>query len=109
MLHFSWITDYLAIGPQPGPELRNLKKLGFKPVIDLNANPEEAAEASRTGFEYHPVEVRDTDPVVDWLAKQARGRDHKKRFRKPRTRLLALHLLERSLPNICDGVSSFQR
>ncbi len=69
MLHFSWITDYLAIGPQPSTELRNLKKLGFRHVIDLNANPEEAAEASRTGIEYHPVEVRDTDSVVGWLAK----------------------------------------
>ena len=69
MLQFSWITDYLAIGPRPGPELRNLKKSGFKHIIDLNADPEEAAGASQMGIEYHPVGVRDVDPVEDWLAK----------------------------------------
>jgi dual specificity MAP kinase phosphatase len=46
-----------------------LKGLGFKHVIDLNADPEEADEALRVGISYHPVEVRDNDPAQVWLSK----------------------------------------
>jgi len=69
-LRFSRITDYLTIGAQPaGPALRYLKESGFKHVIDLNADPEEADEALRVGISYHPAEVRDNDPIQAWLLK----------------------------------------
>ena len=68
-LRFS-ITDFLTVGAQPtGPALGYLKGLGFKHVIDLNADPEEADEALRVGISYHPVEVRDNDPAQVWLSK----------------------------------------
>ena len=69
-LRFSQITDYLTVGPQPsGSALRYLKESGFKHVIDLNADPEEADEALRVGISYHPAEVRDDDPIQVWLSK----------------------------------------
>jgi len=69
-LRFSRITDYLTIGAQPaGPALRYLRESGFKHVIDLNADPEEADEALRVGISYHPAEVRDNDPIQAWLLK----------------------------------------
>jgi dual specificity MAP kinase phosphatase len=69
-LRFSRITDYLTIGARPaGPALCYLKESGFKHVIDLNADPEEADETLRVGISYHPAEVRDNDAVQVWLAK----------------------------------------
>ena len=69
-LRFSRITDYLTIGDQPtGPALHYLKASGFKHIIDLNGDPEEADEALRVGISYHPVEVRDNDPIQVWLSK----------------------------------------
>ena len=69
-LRFSRITDYLTIGAQPaGPALHYLKASGFKHIIDLNGGPEEADEALRVGISYHPVEVRDNDPIQVWLSK----------------------------------------
>lgn len=67
---FSQITDYLSIGPKPsGHAIRYLKELGFKHVIDLNADPEEADEALRVGISYHPTEVRDNDSIQVWISK----------------------------------------
>ncbi len=67
---FLKITDCLAVGPQPvGSGLRHLKESGFKHIIDLNADPEEADEALRVGISYHPAEVRDTDTIQTWLSK----------------------------------------
>jgi protein-tyrosine phosphatase len=67
---FSRITDCLAIGPKPsGHALRYFKELGFKHIIDLNADPEEAEEALRVGISYHPAEVRDIDSIQVWLSK----------------------------------------
>jgi dual specificity MAP kinase phosphatase len=69
-ISFSRITKYIAVGIKPTRlALDHLKKLGFKNVIDLNADPQEAKNAHQAGISYHPAEVRDTDPIEVWLTK----------------------------------------
>jgi protein-tyrosine phosphatase len=66
-----WITQRLAIGPRrsaDGPSMEQLRKLGFREVIDLNADEEERREASRRGLEYHGLGIADESSIEDWLA-----------------------------------------
>lgn len=67
-----WITEFLAIGPRHdagGLSVTHLKKLGFKHVIDLNANPEEERLAHRVAISYHPLRITDRSAKKTWLAK----------------------------------------
>src|SRR5712691_7337057 len=66
------IKDCLAIGPQSaygGPKLSDLKKLGFKHIIDLNADTNEEHEARRVGLEYHSMGISDESSKRVWLSK----------------------------------------
>jgi protein-tyrosine phosphatase len=48
--------------------MEQLRKLGFREIIDLNADEEEKREASLRGLEYHGLGIADESSIEDWLA-----------------------------------------
>lgn len=66
------ITELLAIGPcrgASGPSIDGLVRLGFRHIIDLNADPSEKALSRRAGILYHPIRTSDEFSIRSWTAK----------------------------------------
>jgi protein-tyrosine phosphatase len=64
------ITEFLAIGPchgAGGPSVDNLARLGFRHIIDLNADPSEKALSRRAEVSYYPVGTDDEFSVGSWV------------------------------------------
>lgn len=65
------VTPFLAIGPcrgAGGPSIGSLARMGFKHVIDLNADPSERALSRLARISYHPIRTDDQFNFDSWFA-----------------------------------------